>query len=714
VKVVGGMEQVVALLPRFTATTSDLAHSNDHPYTPAMPEQLNRGDSFGQYDIVRLLGRGGMGEVYEARHRVLKRSYALKLLPPGFQDNPDALERFQREAEVMANLEHPNIIKVDEFGENDDRYWLRMELAVGLENDECRMPDGEKVVSLQDLADARGGRIEQEELLPILEQVLQGLEYAHSHGAIHRDLKPSNILLFPSTHPPIRSPTAKISDFGLVRMVGEDWLRSQAELSVQQSMSLGERGTQALGDAGTSTRSLLGTYEYMSPEQRKGQDVDAKSDIYSIGVLIYRLLTGEAIMGYPRPPTKLVDGLNRAWDELVADCLQADPAERPPSAQALRTRLPIEQKVEQQPAHGNSAPSPGAPSPRNQPRLRSEREDAPRAERRTEERKPPSSPQQDPGGGWKKWVGVLVVLAVLAMIAVAAYFQQSGKARPVPKTAVRTETVSPTPPPRKQTTTSSAPTPRSHQSTIQTPAAPQPGESWRITRLGMEFLPIGPGSFQMGSDDGDSYEWEKPVHTVRIGYDFWLGKTEVTQSEYKAVMRKNPSYFKGDKNPVDTVSWNDAVAFCGKLTVRERAAGRIPEGWAYRLPTEAEWEYAARGGTKSKGFKYAGSSSPGEVAWFEDNSENKTHAVAQKIPNELGLHDMSGNVWEWCEDVWGDSYQGTPTDGSAQISGGSDRVHRGGSWFPSARYVRSTIRSRYPPSYSYLYLGFRVCLGRSR
>jgi len=143
-------------------------------------------------------------------------------------------------------------------------------------------------------------------------------------------------------------------------------------------------------------------------------------------------------------------------------------------------------------------------------------------------------------------------------------------------------------------------------------------------------LPVGRGSFQMGSGDSDSYKDEKPVHTVRIGYDFWLGKTEVTQSEYAAVMGKNPSDFKGDKNPVETVSWNDAVAFCGKLTDRERAEGRIPEGWAYRLPTEAEWEYAARGGAKSKGFKYAGSNSPGEVAWLAENSENKTHAVAQK------------------------------------------------------------------------------------
>ena len=242
----------------------------------------------------------------------------------------------------------------------------------------------------------------------------------------------------------------------------------------------------------------------------------------------------------------------------------------------------------------------------------------------------------------------------------------------------------------------------------------EPGKPWRISDLGMELLPVGRGSFQMGSGDSDSDKDERPVHTVRIGYDFWLGKTEVTQSEYAAVMGKSPSDFKGDKNPVDTVSWNDAVAVCGKLTDRERAEGRIPEGWTYRLPTEAEWEYAARGGTKSKGFKYAGSNKPGEVAWFADNSGKQTHLVGRKRANELGLHDMSGNVWEWCEDVYVDSYEGTPTDGSAQTSGGSHRVIRGGSWSTSAYFVRSSNRYRSHPSIAGRGLGFRVCLGRSR
>ena len=196
-----------------------------------VPSTLKPGEIIGQYKIQKLLGRGGMGEVYEVEHQVLHRRYALKLLPPEFVSQPGALDRFRREAQVMANLDHPNIIKVDEFGETGGHYWLRMELAAGIsEGSGFGVQDsGQRIVSLQDPADAHGGKVPQETLLAILKQVLTGLDYAHNHGAIHRDLKPSNILLFPqpTTNNQQRT-TAKIADFGLVRLVGEEWVRSQA------------------------------------------------------------------------------------------------------------------------------------------------------------------------------------------------------------------------------------------------------------------------------------------------------------------------------------------------------------------------------------------------------------------------------------------------------------------------------------------------------
>jgi formylglycine-generating enzyme required for sulfatase activity len=241
---------------------------------------------------------------------------------------------------------------------------------------------------------------------------------------------------------------------------------------------------------------------------------------------------------------------------------------------------------------------------------------------------------------------------------------------------------------------------------VQTPGLVA-GKDWVVPDLGMEMVYVEPGSFQMGSDSGDSDE--KPVHTVRISRAFWMGKYEVTQSQYQALTGTNPSSFKGLSLPVESVSWNDAVAFCRTLTDRERKAGRLPQGYAYRLPTEAEWEYAARGGSKSRGFEYAGSGSFDEVAWHSGNSGSKTHPAGQKKPNELGLYDMSGNVWEWCHDSHDAGYyaKSPASDPTGVLSGGL-RVLRGGSWYFLPWFCRSSYRHLISPVSSANSRGFRV------
>jgi formylglycine-generating enzyme required for sulfatase activity len=226
-----------------------------------------------------------------------------------------------------------------------------------------------------------------------------------------------------------------------------------------------------------------------------------------------------------------------------------------------------------------------------------------------------------------------------------------------------------------------------------------------VPDLGMKLVPISPGTFRMGSDTGDVNE--KPVHEVRITRGFWLGKYEVTQAQYEAIMGKNPAEFKGARNPVETVPWDDAAAFCSKLTARERAAGRLPAGYEYQLPTEAEWEYAARGGARSKGFTYSGSNNVNEVAWYTDGGD-RSHPVGQRKPNELGLYDMSGNVWEWCHDWWGCYPAGTVTDPSGPA--GHLRVLRGGGWLNAGEECRAANRIGHGPSYSISNIGFRVAL----
>lgn len=229
------------------------------------------------------------------------------------------------------------------------------------------------------------------------------------------------------------------------------------------------------------------------------------------------------------------------------------------------------------------------------------------------------------------------------------------------------------------------------------------------------------GTFQMGSNSGESDE--KPVHSVTVS-SFYIGKYEVTQKQWTEVMGSNPSHFQGDNLPVEDISWYQAVEFCNKLSQKEGLTpaytinGRnVTCNWnanGYRLPTEAEWEYAARGGNKAKkrffgGYKnnYSGSNNIDEVAWYSSNSGSKTQAVGTKKANELGIYDMSGNVWEWCWDWYGSYSSGAKTNPRGSSSG-SRRVLRGGSWLYYAKYCRSAYRRNSSPDDSNLNRGFRL------
>ncbi len=207
------------------------------------------------------------------------------------------------------------------------------------------------------------------------------------------------------------------------------------------------------------------------------------------------------------------------------------------------------------------------------------------------------------------------------------------------------------------------------------------------------------GSFDMGSN---KREREKPIHEVIIS-SFYLASYLVTQELYKAVMGQNPSHFKGSNRPVEKVSWHDAEGFCKKL--KEKT------GKHFRLPTEAEWEYAARGGTKSEGFEYSASDHLKQVGWYGENSGNETKAVGVLLPNELGLYDMSGNVYEWCEDWYSkDYYKNSPKENPKGPDKGNYRVIRRGDFFDHAFYCRTAYRNDDHPGISYDYIGFRVAL----
>jgi len=249
--------------------------------------------------------------------------------------------------------------------------------------------------------------------------------------------------------------------------------------------------------------------------------------------------------------------------------------------------------------------------------------------------------------------------------------------------------------------------------------------------IGMKLVLIPKGTFQMGSPPSENEAQDNErQHEVTLTRDYYLGAFEVTQAQYEKVMGKNPSYFQGDQvaerhpqtrrvikevdssnHPVEQVSWKDAVEFCRKLSdlPEEKAAGRV-----YRLPTEAEWEYACRAGSKSAYSFGESSKSLGDYAWFGGNSNGQTHPVGEKKANAWGLYDMHGNVWEWCSDWYGDYPKGAVSD-PVGIREGSNRVFRGGCWGNEAACCRSAYRSRLSPSCRYFIFncGFRVALSSS-
>ncbi|MFN0035587.1 MAG: formylglycine-generating enzyme family protein [Saprospiraceae bacterium] len=252
-----------------------------------------------------------------------------------------------------------------------------------------------------------------------------------------------------------------------------------------------------------------------------------------------------------------------------------------------------------------------------------------------------------------------------------------------------------------------------------------------------DMLPVPGGTFHMGDEHGDLWDACRPVHKVKVA-DFYIGKFPVTQALWRAVAQAqsvgvtsshpgtpldpSPSHFPGDDRPVEKVSWGDAQAFIQKLN--DLTESTRPAGHRYRLPTEAEWEFAARGGILSlpigegwggAAFKYAGSDRLKDVGWYDANSGNETKPVGLKYPNQLGIYDMSGNVWEWCEDWFDEKYyeqckqQGT-VENPRGPEKGSNRVRRGGGWFGGARYCRAADRNYWRPDYRHYYLGFRLAL----
>lgn len=293
----------------------------------------------------------------------------------------------------------------------------------------------------------------------------------------------------------------------------------------------------------------------------------------------------------------------------------------------------------------------------------------------------------------KQLLRMFILLIPLVLLSAPCYPQAAGKyITRKPKLA------------QKKTTTPA--TPHVKKNTSQRPALHVMSEAEKasvIQRLVENMIYVEGGTFMMGatSEQGNEAESdESPAHRVTVS-GFYIGKYEVTQREWEAVTGRKPSHFKGPNHPVEQVSWDDCQDFIAKLN---RITGKH-----FRFPTEAEWEFAARGGNQSNGTKYSGEYYLDEVAWFDDNSGHQTHDVGTKRPNELGLYDMSGNVWEWCSD-WYDSYGSDSQNNPTGSSSGAYRVLRGGCWDDYAIYCRISVRGYDAPDSSNDGRGLRLAL----
>ena len=540
------------------------------------------GNNFGQYKIIRQLGRGGMGEVYEVDHRVLRKRYALKLLREDFARRSESIRRFELEAEVMAKLEHPHIVRVDGFGETEGRLWLQMELVKGVEP---------KIITLGDYAEQRGGKIQQREFAAILRQILEGLAFAHSKGVVHRDLKPGNILLERETNGAFM---VKISDFGLARVIGEEFIRDQAQISFSDSQTLSDEKTISdsptlpSGKDGTSTRALLGTWVYMSPEQRKGDAADMRSDVYAVGVMCYRLLTGQELGR--RAISEF--GLNKAWDAFVDKALEQEASARYANGQDL---LESFSKIE------NKS---------------------------------------------KQWIVMVacVCLITSAMLGLNHYGvwpfvppnnsdittnQTVSLSVNLNSNAVFTVGVS-----NGNSTVTSAVAPLSvvsPPSMTNVPSLPVAEQRW-TNYLGMVFLPLTNTKVLMSCFE------------TRI-QDF---------DEYKKKPANHPYFPQETNHPIVKVSWTEAVAFCSWLSTNKQAASQLGTNQVYRLPLKSEWCLAIPNYQPTNRFAWGDrfSQMPKGLGNVLKYATNGTHTlpVGSFGFNQLGFADIVGNGSEWLGD----------------------------------------------------------------
>ena len=597
----------------------------------------------GMYRVIRFISSGGFGCTYEAEHVMLEKRVAIKEFFV-----KDFCERSETTSHVVVGLRNKQALV-----EKLRRKFI--DEAKGL----CKLQH-KGIVSVSDVFEENGtayfvmdyiegrslsdrvndkGPLPENEALKYIRQVCDALAYVHANNRLHLDIKPGNIMIDDDDR-------AILIDFGASKQYDEV--------------------------DGENTSTLMGkTPGYAPPEQMSNNVTKflPATDIYALGATLYKLLTGIT------PP----DANERSAGEEVALLPEeiSAPTRRAVEAALIMAKVKRPQTIaaflklldsKAKPAAVAMPVAPAEKKPQIGPQKPEVTElDEPKQPKRPKPPTPPVPPVPPQPAPKKKWGAWIVAACVLIGIAVGFLAFRSGS--PTLTGPTEEELLA------------------QQQQTIDIPMVYVEG-----------------GTFTMGasSNDADANDDEKPAHRVTVS-SFYIGKYEVTQAQWKAVMGTNPSNWKGDNLPVEQVSWDDVQEFIRKLNAKT--------GKTYRLPTEAEWEFAARGGNSSRGYKYSGSNDLNSVVWYYDNSGSKTHPVGTKSPNELGIYDMTGNVWEWCSDWYDSSYYSSAAQTNPKgPTSGSARVLRGGGWDNSARRCRVSGRGSSYPGIRIYYIGFRLVL----
>ena len=630
----------------------------------------------GTYRVVRHLASGGFGNTYEAVDTQLGGSVAIKEFFPkqlcGRSSEGGTVTllstdcgelftqlriKFKKEATRIRRLNHPHIVRVLAYFEEQGTAFYAMDFLRG-ESLSARMK--------------RTGRsLTETEVRRYLPQVLSALKEMHAKELWHLDLKPGNIMINERDE-------AVLIDFGASKQ-----LRTEEGVSVSTSLSC----------------AYTPGYAPLELVDQHLEKFGPWTDLYSLGATLYNLLTGAR----PLSPSHLIQGeqltfppsVSAAMQQLITWLMQPVMSQRSQSVGEVEAWLTKTSGTVEDTHQDNAAriPQPGTMRPES---VSTECVDMPDQVTIPKERgttlsggtpvvEKEATGAENPVNAAptktsNKWGLLLVVSVVLAIVLGVKLDRCSSSG----KSSV--ETVS-----ADSLLVDSA------AATIAIPDnCPEV-----IKKLEENMVRVEGGTFTMGatSEQGSPYIDEKPTHQVTLS-TYYIGKYEVTQAEWQAVMGTNPSDFKGDNLPVECVSWDDCQEFIRKLNELT--------GKQFRLPTEAEWEYAARGGNLTQGYKYAGGDEVDSVAWTAENS-GRTHPVGLKRPNELGLYDMSGNVWEWCQDWYGDYSNASQTNPQGPGSG-YNRVLRGGGWCHVAQCCRLSCRRNFGPGMRGIDCGLRLAL----